>query len=475
MKNTILHFAQLYVLSVIGLLGIGTAYSQNIFIWERVQVVDAFQGYSTVPYGTDYRTTSYRLLSTQTGTPVDGRGQWSTTVNIQNNGSDAKPINMTGGNSGFFFITGPKATPFQNKWVFASQGQAALDKVNDVVYNGASYIGLNMTVPGYYRFVFNDCGYKYANAKFFVARTDSVPVKPTWVYLFPMGADTLVGKPDTVIGVAFSTKSKPTANENFYIRYVTSANADFSGSTKTYIVKALGTDTLFAGVVPFGSKYYIFSSTRSLLELNSAPEIEKSLSVLEYDDNGGKNYQSPSGPLPLGLLSFSGKKTEQGISLTWTTSNETNAAVFAVEKLIGAKWSHKANKEAKNGLDINTYTYSDPVVDATDLYRLRLIDKDGTSKLSYAIIIDGSVTGEEIMVFPTLVQNGNIKIHLNEPSASKTEVKLFSINGRLLRKQTYSFSSGSNWLDFPLGSLKGMAIVQVNTATSIKTQKIVIE
>ena len=62
--------------------------AQNIFSGEPVQVVGSYNGYSTTPYNSDYRTTGYRKISTTTSNPSDGRGQWATTINVQNSGGN---------------------------------------------------------------------------------------------------------------------------------------------------------------------------------------------------------------------------------------------------------------------------------------------------------------------------------------------------------------------------------------------------
>ena len=86
-------------------------------------MVGSFNGYVTTPYNSDYRTTGYRKVSTTASNPSDGRGQWATTINVQNLGGDVTPANMTGGGgNGFLFISGPSSNRFQNKWVFSGVG-----------------------------------------------------------------------------------------------------------------------------------------------------------------------------------------------------------------------------------------------------------------------------------------------------------------------------------------------------------------
>jgi hypothetical protein len=98
---------EIFLMGLLFLLPINKNFAQNIFSGEPVQVVGTFNGFSTTPYNSDYRTTSYRRLSVTTGNPTDGRGQWATTINVQNSGGNVTPINMPGGGpGGFLFITG---------------------------------------------------------------------------------------------------------------------------------------------------------------------------------------------------------------------------------------------------------------------------------------------------------------------------------------------------------------------------------
>ena len=48
--------------------------AQNIFNGEPVQVVGAFNSYTTTPYNSDYRTAVYRKISTTAANPTDGCG-----------------------------------------------------------------------------------------------------------------------------------------------------------------------------------------------------------------------------------------------------------------------------------------------------------------------------------------------------------------------------------------------------------------
>lgn len=262
-----------------------SADAQNIFSGERVQVVGSYNGYVTNPYGSDYRTSTYRRLSVVSGTPTDGRGQWATTINIQNSGGDATPINMSGGGSnGFLFISGPSSDRFQNKWVFSGIGQAAVGAINTIsAFNSGNDMGLNMNTTGYYTMIFNDCGYTQTNAKFYVGFTENSPVSVSHnANSFVSGA----------VVVDIATSDAPSTEEKVYVRYWVGTN-DFS--TGTSVVEATGSNTNWSANITGLNcletvYYYVFTSTRTLTQINAGNEFDRSLAILRYDDNAGSNY-----------------------------------------------------------------------------------------------------------------------------------------------------------------------------------------
>jgi hypothetical protein len=271
-----------------------SATAQNIFSGERVQLVGSFNGYATTPYGTDYRTTTYRRVTVSSGTPADGRGQWFTTVNIQNSGGDATPINMPGGGgNGFLFISGPSANRFQNKWVFSGVGQGNVDAVNGIsAFNSGNDMGLNMSVPGYYTFVFNDCGYTQTDARYYVGYTSTSPVNVT-------RTGQIVSLNSVTVNI--SASATPSPEEKIYVRYTT--GTDFSGTGSSTTVQATGSGTSYTATFPLSgaTKYFVFTSTLPLSAFNqtdinsespTATESEKNISIIRFDDNAGSAYSA---------------------------------------------------------------------------------------------------------------------------------------------------------------------------------------
>jgi len=270
--------------------------AQNIFNGEPVQWAGRPNGYGTNPYNSDYRTLTYRKVSTTVNNPGDGRGQWSTTINVQSSGGNVTPDNMPGGGgSGWLLISGPSGSRFQNKWNFNGVGQAGLNAVNGIVKQGGGEdMGLNMGTAGRYTFNMRDNG--YGDSKVFIGYTANTPVTVT------RGAVTFASN-QPVISIA--TSAAPSAGENIFVRFRAGSN-DFT--TATTVVQASGSGTSWTATLPAQTcgtavYYYVYSSTRTLSQIQADSEEDRSLSVIRFDDNSGANYSLTPTPSTAAVLS----------------------------------------------------------------------------------------------------------------------------------------------------------------------------
>jgi hypothetical protein len=378
--------------------------AQNIFSGEPVQVVGSFNGYVTEPYGLDYRTTSYRRISTNTGFPTDGRGQWATTINVQNLGGDVLPVNMPGGpGNGFLFISGPNSNRFLNKWVFSDVAQGTVDEVNVATcYNCGNDMGLDMSIPGHYTFVFNDCGYTATNARYYVGRTTNAPAQPS------RSSETVNNDGSITIGISLDAPLSP--EENVYVRYTTAAGPDFSGPGSG-VVQATGAGlnyTVVTPIFPDGTViwYYIFSSTRSLLQLILDIILNALLAILRFDDNNGDNYTTTA-QLPVEMTTFTARPEGSFIRLQWSTATEVNNDYFDIERSADGRVFEKIGhvKGASESLTEKSYEFIDknPLA-GSNYYRLRQVDFDGTA--AYSPIVSADILMKDhIVLYPNPANN----------------------------------------------------------------------
>jgi hypothetical protein len=88
-----------------------------------------------------------------------------------------------------------------------------------------------------------------------------------------------------------------------------------------------------------------------------------------------------AGPSPVLLSSFSAHKEAQTALLSWSTAEEVNSERFEVEHSLNGKNWRKIGKVAAKGNsnDKQWYSFIDVnPADGSNLYRLRMVDRDGT-------------------------------------------------------------------------------------------------
>jgi hypothetical protein len=153
-------------------------------------------------------------------------------------------------------------------------------------------------------------------------------------------------------------------------------------------------------------------------------------------------------PLPLILSDFTVKSDNCIAHLNWSTSYEANSEKFEIEKseTNNAKWETIGSVIAHGNSSANsTYYFKDDniVNNKVVLYRLKMIDIDGS--FTYSPVINALLKCDEqnLSVFPNPVTSGKFNVTLN--SAEKLEANLTSTTGQLLKRIT--LENGINNID----------------------------
>ncbi len=151
-------------------------------------------------------------------------------------------------------------------------------------------------------------------------------------------------------------------------------------------------------------------------------------------------------PLPVRLISFSGKKIESGNQLNWLTANEINASHFEIERSENGKVFEKIGEVKANGgpAEKVNYEFVDQVpppgvgaTDASGLYRLKMIDFDGKFDYSKIISIKNDASQfSKLKIYP----NPAISV-LNIENMSENTIEIVNISGQ---KQTVNILSQSD-------------------------------
>ncbi|MEJ8803190.1 GDSL-type esterase/lipase family protein [Pontibacter sp. H249] len=153
--------------------------------------------------------------------------------------------------------------------------------------------------------------------------------------------------------------------------------------------------------------------------------------------------------LPVELLTFEGKFVQgKGVELTWKTASEEDNAYFEVQR--SAKEGDFATIGIEEGAGTSqtqyTYEYLDATAPAGDIYyRLKQVDKDGSSKFSKVIHVQTRPLSSDLKIYPNRSNEGTFILWLqfSQPH-SNAEVFIYTIDGKTVENFTIkSNASGS--------------------------------
>lgn len=182
------------------------------------------------------------------------------------------------------------------------------------------------------------------------------------------------------------------------------AYSDAYGGNRTTVQKFNGTSWSVVGTSGFTTgvpddNILAFNNNNLYLAYNNQDDNYK-LSLMRYEP-----------VLPVELRSFTGKYTEGGNLLTWTTANETNNKGFSIErspqppKGASEKWETLGFVAAKGKAAKYDFLDAAPPLGAGgSYYRLRQIDNDGTETLSKVVSIINKGTGK-LNVHPSVTNH----------------------------------------------------------------------
>lgn len=150
-------------------------------------------------------------------------------------------------------------------------------------------------------------------------------------------------------------------------------------------------------------------------------------------------------PLPLTLISFNGKTLNGVNSLYWESARELNVARFDIERSSnGISFVNLGTVKAFGTTDFNKYNFNDTKTpEGVSYYRLRIFDKDGTSKLSGIIALNNKKNNNQIItVFPNPVKDVAF-VTLQAPTSSYS-IELNQMNGQRVKSKQIDVSGITN-------------------------------
>ncbi len=215
--------------------------------------------------------------------------------------------------------------------------------------------------------------------------------------------------------------------------------------------------------------YFTTTKPFNLVELAVDPRIVTLNSNFEFDA-----YFAFGGlaqvVLPAQIANFKAAVAGKNVSLSWQSLTETNVNSYRIERSSngGTSYSTVATVPAKGNSNVAiNYGYTDAVsVDGNYLYRIVVVNTDGTSKAtgSVAAIISGQ---SKLLIYPTVVKAGqNINVRTTE--SGNTSVYVYDAQGRLVKQQRTN-SSGQFTIS-TAGVTTGVYTIKVVSATGAVSQ-----
>lgn len=176
--------------------------------------------------------------------------------------------------------------------------------------------------------------------------------------------------------------------------------------------------------------------------------------------------------LPVDLLYFTGRRSENGNLLEWETASEINASHFEIERSRDGQYFNFLDELAADGTTnlVNTYSYldADPSV-SRDYYRLKMVDLDGSYAYSNIVIIDQEAQ-EAARVYPSIFTD-YVYYETTFKGDDKLEMLVYDISGKVAHQQHFNVSRGAQKLAINLERLPaGTYFLQVSSRNTAETK-----
>jgi SdrD B-like domain len=171
--------------------------------------------------------------------------------------------------------------------------------------------------------------------------------------------------------------------------------------------------------------------------------------------------------LPVDLLNFTARQMDEQINLTWKTANEVDFSHFEVQRSANAKefgtiGTVRGNKSAfYNQIDANPK-------EGVNYYRLKMVDADGTSKLSNTISVSFDKDGSFVSI-ENPANNGEFKVMTNLKNPRFT---LMNSLGQRIEMQMVETSN--NNYTIKASSAAGLYYLNIVSNGKLVTKKVLI-
>jgi hypothetical protein len=197
----------------------------------------------------------------------------------------------------------------------------------------------------------------------------------------------------------------------------------------------------------FAGAIFTYTATDNLGIIDVTPAVY----IIPQSSAGGNN------PLPIYLLSFTGKAVASENQLNWSTSQEINSKQIEIERSSNGTGFTKIGSVLAQGFSNSRtdYAFTDNnVKGGTMFYRLKLVDADGQSRYSDIIVIKRdtrALTISRVMPNPF---NDKVDIELIAENSNLSVLSLYDMGGSIVKTMSVKTKKGVNLVQLTeLGAL----------------------
>ena len=148
--------------------------------------------------------------------------------------------------------------------------------------------------------------------------------------------------------------------------------------------------------------------------------------------------------VPVQLLYLRGKANGSRNELSWATATEINSDYFSVERSVDLREFAEVGKVRSAGNSRQKLEYSftdDAPLPGVNYYRLKQIDRDGTSEFSKIVAINSQNADAKFVIYPNPSDGENIRLQFS--NLSLDGVRLIDLLGQEIPFEMLSSSNNS--------------------------------
>lgn len=183
------------------------------------------------------------------------------------------------------------------------------------------------------------------------------------------------------------------------------------------------------------------------------------------------NFSSNS-LLPVELISFTGSKRNQVVSLEWITASEINNYGFEVERSLDGERFEFLGFVRGNGTTsaLNRYTFVDESLKTNEgFYRLRQVDYDGSYEYSPVIMVRSFGDAPQ---FNVADRPGHWMLEIAKAEREIINLTLYDVSGKPLQKFTVNHGGGTEYHKLMKPANNGMYLIELQGKWGREVRKV---